>query len=97
MYNKGASVVNDKIYSKKEYIIFKVKGDYILYNTKKTFKEGHTHLKNIDIAKMLINCAIKEEIPKTKNKYLLESLTRISKNEKYIEKIRRIKNGKNNI
>ena len=30
----------NKIYEKKEYIIFQVRGGYIAYNTKKCFQDG---------------------------------------------------------
>ena len=41
----------NKIYEKKEFMIFQVKQGYVVYNTKKSFQEGHTHLKHFQIRK----------------------------------------------
>ncbi len=81
----------NKIFEKDEYIILKVKSKnrvgYILYNTKKTFKNGHTHIKGYSMAKTIIDNCIKKKTPKTSNLYLLTSHIRISTDEKYIKRI----------
>ena len=41
----------NKIFERKEFIIFQVKEGYVAYNTKKDFEEGHTHLKYFEAAK----------------------------------------------
>ena len=51
----------NKIYEKKEYIIFQVRGGYIAYNTKKCFQDGHTHLRHFDAAKTAIDLVIKKK------------------------------------
>ena len=88
-FNKVDSA--NKVFEKDDYIILKVKSKnrvgYILYNTKKTFKNGHTHVKGFDIAKTIIDNCIKNKTPKTSNLYLLTSHIRISTDEKYIKKI----------
>lgn len=79
----------NKIYRRKEYIIFRVKNGFVVQNTKKEFSEGHTHIKNYNMAKKLIDFAIKKEMPKnTKNTYILESLYRISNDKDYKEKLK---------
>ena len=45
----------NKVYEKKEFIIFQVKNGYIAYNTKKSFKDGHTHLRSFESAKTAID------------------------------------------
>lgn len=77
----------NKVYEKKEFIIFQVKDGYIAYNTKKVFQEGHTHLKHFDAAKTAIDLVINKKIPKSTHGYYLISLIRLSEDEYYINKI----------
>ena len=89
-----------KIFEKDEYIILKVnsknKVGYIVYNTKKSFKKGHTHVKGYSMAKTIINNCIKKKTPKTSNLYLLTSHIRISTDEKYIKRIEELIEAKKN-
>ncbi len=77
----------NKIYERKEFMIFQVKDGYIVYNTKKDFQEGHTHLRHFEAAKTAIDLAINKKIPKSTDVYYLTSLIRISSDETYIKKI----------
>lgn len=77
----------NKIYRSREYIIFKVKNGYIVQNTKKKFEEGHTHVKNYNLAKKIIKWSKNNEIPNTKNTYILESLKRITNDYEYKERL----------
>lgn len=77
----------NKIYERKEFMIFQVKDGYIVYNTKKDFQEGHTHLKHFEAAKTIIDLSINKKIPKSTDIYYLTSLIRISSDEIYIKKI----------
>lgn len=77
----------NKIYEKKEFMIFQVKEGYIVYNTKKSFQEGHTHLKHFDAAKTAIDLVLNKKIPKSTHGYYLTSLIRLSEDEIYISKI----------
>lgn len=77
----------NKIFERKEFIIFQVKEGYVVYNTKKDFEEGHTHLKHFNAAKNAIDLVISKKIPKSTNVYYLTSLVRLTKDEKYEEKI----------
>lgn len=79
--------MNNKIYEKKEFMIFKVKEGYIAYNTKKNFQEGHTHLKHFEAAKTAIDLVIKKKVPRSTDGYYLTSLIRLSEDEYYISKI----------
>lgn len=76
-----------KIYQRKEYSIYKAGFGYIVHNTNKEFKTGHTHCKNFYKAKVLINLAIKKEIPKKINKWEIESLIRITNDNVYRNKL----------
>lgn len=77
----------NKIFERKEFIIFQVKEGYVVYNTKKDFEEGHTHLKHFNAAKNAIDLVISKKIPKSTNVYYLTSLVRLTNDEKYEEKI----------
>lgn len=79
--------MNNKIYEKKEFMIFKVKQGYIAYNTKKNFQEGHTHLKHFEAAKTAIDLVINKKVPRSTDGYYLTSLIRLSEDELYISKI----------
>lgn len=77
----------NKVYEKKEYIIFQVKNGYIAYNTKKTFKEGHTHLRCFKSAKTAIELVIRKKIPRKIDLYYFTSLIRLSEDTAYVFKI----------
>ena len=81
------------VYSKKHFKIYRVvnTNDYIIYNTKKEFKSGHTHIRNYGTAKYILNLAFHKSIPKKHiNNYLLNSIIRISLDASYISKIREL-------
>lgn len=75
----------NQIYKKNEYIIMPVCSTYLIINTNKVFKEGHTHIKNIGVARMLIDLAINKELPR--NPYFVDNLIRISLNQEYIKRL----------
>lgn len=77
----------NKVYEKKEFIIFQVKNGYIAYNTKKAFKDGHTHLRCFESAKTAIDLVIRKKVPKSTDSYYLRSLIRLSEDNSYISKI----------
>ena len=77
----------NKIYEKKEFMIFQVKEGYVVYNTKKSFQEGHTHLKHFEAAKTAIDLVINKKIPRSTHSYYLTSLIRLSVDDNYIDKI----------
>ncbi len=97
----------NKVYERKEFIIFQVKNGYIAYNTKKAFKEGHTHMKCFKSAKTVIDLVIRKKVPRSNDLYYLTSLIRLSEDLAYITKINdlikykeeksKIKNYQNNI
>lgn len=80
----------NKVYEKKEFIVFQVKEGYIAYNTKKSFQEGHTHLKHFEAAKTAIDLVINKKIPKSTDGYYLTSLIRLSEDQDYIIKIKEL-------
>jgi hypothetical protein len=56
----------NQLYKKNEYIIVPVGNNFLVINTEKIFKQGHTHVKQIKIARLLIDLAISKELPRNK-------------------------------
>jgi uncharacterized protein YfaT (DUF1175 family) len=75
------------VINKENFIIFQVSRGWIVYNRDKEFKQGHTHIRNKKSAIDLVNFALKESIPRRCSNYYLISLSRISSNTKYVEKV----------
>lgn len=82
--------MNNKVYEKSYYIIFKVRNGFIVYNTKKQFDEGHTHMRSFKASKTLIDLAIRKKIPRSNSEYYMTSLIRISNDEKFSKEISEI-------
>ena len=92
---------SQKVYEKDGFVILKVYSDkkvgYIVYNTKKEWENGHTHLKSFDVGKTIISNVLRNKKPKTSNMYLLKSHIRISDDEayiKFIEELMTVKKSK---
>lgn len=86
----------EKIYERKEYIILRVKKGYIVYNTKKDFENGHTHLQSFEMSRTLIDNSIRKKRPKTNNTYLIESHIRVTKDVKYKQILEEMLESKKN-
>ena len=77
----------NQIYRKKSFIVFRAGDGYIIHNTEKSFKKGHTHIKNVNTAKYIVSLAAKKILPKHLSDYLLVSLLRLAKDDIYTAKI----------
>lgn len=82
------------VYRKYNYYIYAAKDGYIVHNTKKEFSKGHTHINNYHTAKYLIDMSYYSKIPYHTYDYILESLMRISTDQKYIDTLRKLKKGR---
>lgn len=82
--------MGNQIYSRRDFIIFKSGTGFVVYNKSKKFEEGHTHLKNFNAAKKAVNYVIIKKIPKKASFYYLESLIRLSNNQKYVKQVREL-------
>ena len=85
-----------KVYEKSEYIILKVKKGYIVYNTRKVFSEGHTHIRSFSMAKTLIDNCIKHKKPKSSSPYIITSHIRVANDDKYIKMLEELLRSKKN-
>lgn len=72
---------------KKQFIVFQVSNGWIVYNTDKEFKQGHTHLRSKQSALALVDFALKEKIPRRCGFYYLISLCRVSNNIDFVGKV----------
>ena len=77
----------NQVYSKQAYNIYQSSDGYIVHNTLKDFQSGHTHLNSFKSAKYLIDLALHRSIPYHLDRYRLISLSRITEDESYREKI----------
>ena len=65
-----------KVFAKKYMVVFQREehDEFVVYNTKKEWEEGHTHIHSYKQAMYLVDCIINNKIPKKVNKYFLVSL-----------------------
>ena len=94
--------VMNTIYRKHNYNIYGAGNDeFIVHNTRKSFQDHHTHIRNFNTAKYLIDLSLHKTLPKRLPEYLLISLIRLSDDEQYTSKLlnllEREKSGKNSI
>lgn len=75
------------IYKRREFNVYSTYEGYVVHNTKKEFKNGHTHVNSYATALKLVNISIEKEIPDYLNKYLLGSLLRLTDDYKFRNKI----------
>lgn len=86
-----------KIYEKDGYIILEAQKGFIVYNTRKEFSKGHSHLHSFNMAKAIIDNCTRKRKPKTDSLYLLNSHIRVSNDDKYnlfIKELIKAKEGK---
>jgi hypothetical protein len=76
-----------QIYKENGFVIFPCGKSYIVYNTAKQFKEGHSHLRGFKPCKDVIFFVTHRKIPKRTNFYYLRTLQRLSVDERYIDDI----------
>lgn len=90
--------MGNQIYQRKEFKIYKVYNGFIVHNTRKPFKDGHTHLRSFKICKTVINSVINGNIPRRFSPYLLRSLIRVCKDSDvgYVDKVESLIKAKKN-
>ena len=76
-----------QVYQKGSFKVYRFGHNYIVHNSKYLFDESHTHVRTLNTAKKIIYCSNKKIIPKTFSEYLLISLTRVSDDMLFKEKI----------
>lgn len=71
-----------------EFIVMKSHDTFIVYNTKKSFENGHSHFHNFNAVISAIKLTERKEIPRNKSKWFLNSILRINKDKDYEMKIK---------
>lgn len=84
--------MSNQLYRREPYVVIPVSNGFIVHNTAKDFKMGHTHLKSFSVARNLIDLCMQGKLPKTRNHYLLDSLVRISDSPDYRERVNELLN-----
>lgn len=79
--------MSNQVYKKDAFIIFPVRNGYIVYNEKKEFKLGHSHLRSYNAAKLAIELVKRKKVPTCNSFYYLRTLQRISDDIDYISNI----------
>lgn len=79
----------NQIYKRENFIVIPVCNDYIVINTNKVFKKGHTHVKSIGVARMLIDLCLEKRLPK--NPHFANNLIRITTDQEYIKQLQQFK------
>lgn len=80
----------NNVYTKRSFHIYRIENDFIVYNTNKTFKQGHTHLKSFNSAQYVIDLVLYKDIPHDLDIYRLRSLVRLAEDEEYIVKVQEL-------
>lgn len=76
-----------QIYHDFNFKIYKSGNGYILHNIHKEFSKGHTHVQKYGTCMVMIKLLQRKQLPKSRSKYFIESLIRVSTDRKYIRKI----------
>lgn len=77
----------EQVYQDGDFVVVKAKNCFIVINTNKNFKNGHSHLKSLWACKKVIYCAKYRTVNGDMNRYMLTSIIRISEDDEYISKI----------
>ncbi|OFH99474.1 hypothetical protein CLOACE_22260 [Clostridium acetireducens DSM 10703] len=76
-----------QIYQNRDFKIYKAGDGFIVHNKHKNFKNGHTHVKKYSTCMVMIKLLERKQIPRSKSKYFIDSLIRLSSDKKYTKKI----------
>ena len=88
--------MREVVYARSHYVLIKKRYGYIVINTKKPFKEGHTHVRDLYVGRVIIDNVRKEILPKSRSENTIISPIRVSSSkeytkrlEEYLEKVRK--------
>ena len=76
--------MKEVVYSKRNFLLVKVSNGFLIINTKKEFKKGHSHINSYRRGRDAILFAINKTIPRRPDVYFLTTLQRISTDKNYI-------------
>jgi hypothetical protein len=79
--------VSVQIYHDCNFKVYKSGNEYILHNIHKKFQNGHTHVQKYDTCMVMIKLIERKRLPKSRSRFFIESLARVSNDKRYTRKI----------
>jgi len=76
-----------QVYQEGDFKVYRAGHDFIVHNARYNFKEKHSHIRTLNIAKQIVYYAKKRIVPRGFSFYLLRSLIRVSDDERYIHEL----------
>lgn len=76
-----------QVYQEGKFKVYRTGNSYVVHNSEYAFSEKHSHIKNFNAAKGVIQLVSKRVIPRDFPNYLLISLMRLSDDDRYIKEI----------
>ena len=84
--------IEEILYQKQEYIVFKGNNsDYIVYNTNKAFKKGHSHIKSKQRAIDIIDNSINKRFPLNWSNYFIHTMIRLTTDHNFKARLERLR------
>lgn len=79
--------MREVIYARGNFVMVRKRYGFIVINTKKPFKTGHTHVRSEYVGRVIIDNVRKGVLPKSHNTKLIVSHIRVSKDREYIRQL----------
>jgi hypothetical protein len=80
-----------RVFTRREFVVFKIDDNFLLINTNKPFDLGHTHLRSFNACISIIKLIERKQLPKSKSRHFMESILRVCDDNLYSEKIRQLR------
>lgn len=79
-----------QVYQNNHFKVYKADYGFIIHNIDKGFETGHTHVQKYTTCMILIKLLVQKRTPKSRSKYFLESLMRLSDDDNYKQQIQQL-------
>lgn len=79
--------MRDILFARGSLILVRKRRGFLVINTKKRFEEGHTHVRNEYIGRVIVDNVHKRVIPKSRNIETVISHIRVTKDKKYLSQL----------
>jgi hypothetical protein len=76
-----------QVYQDSDFKVYRAGKSFVVHNIHKPFANGHTHMEKYDTCMALIKLVERKQLPKSKSKHFLESILRVSDDNRYINLI----------
>lgn len=82
--------MSGQIYQNTNYKVYKTEDGFIVHNIYKDFKKGHTHVQKYETCMIMIKLLKNKRMPKSKSRYFIESLLRLSDDDNYSNELEQL-------